>query len=191
MEGNHRRERNGAGYRLVHLSELLIGCGNSRRKKLSFDDLTEWTDLVTMDHDPNCGADLTHDLEIIPWPVASDSFDEVHAYEVLEHLGDQGDFKAFFSHFAEIYRVLKPGGLLMATVPAWDDVWAWADPSHRRVIAPQTLVFLDRTQYARQIGKTAMTDFRWLWKGDFEPIAAEQAGGMFKFALRAHKPVRC
>lgn len=172
------------------MSELLIGCGNSRRKKLGLDGPLEWTCLTTMDHDPNCGADIVHDLDAVPWPVETDGFDEVHAYEVLEHLGRQGDYRAFFAHFGEIYRILKPGGVLFATVPAWNDVWAWADPSHTRIIAPQTLVFLDRTQYARQIGKTAMTDFRWLWAGDFEPIAAEVDDGCFKFALKAHKPAR-
>jgi SAM-dependent methyltransferase len=173
------------------MRQLLIGCGNSRRKKLTLDDDWQWSELVTMDHDPNCGADIAHDLEVTPWPVEDGSFDEVHAYEVLEHLGAQGDYKAFFAHFAEIYRVLKDGGLLLATVPAWNDVWAWADPSHRRVISAETLVFLDREQYAAQVGKTAMTDFRWLWHGDFEPVAAEIVGGSFKFALKAHKPVRC
>jgi SAM-dependent methyltransferase len=172
------------------LSELLIGCGNSRRKKLALDGTPDWRDLTTMDHDPNCGADIVHDLDVTPWPVGDDSFDEVHAYEVLEHLGAQGDYRAFFRHFAEIYRVLKPGGLLIATVPAWDDVWAWADPSHTRIIALQTLVFLNQRQYAEQIGKTAMTDFRWLWQGDFEPVAAETANGCFRFALEAHKPAR-
>ena len=96
----------------------MIGCGNRRVKKLTLDNNWEWGELVTLDHDPNCGADITHDLEELPWPVAADSFDEVHAYEVLEHLGSQGDAKSFFAHFGEIYRVLKPGGLLLATVPA-------------------------------------------------------------------------
>lgn len=171
------------------MSELLIGCGNSRRKKLSLGK-PNWTDLVAMDHDPNCGADILHNLDVYPWPLGDDRFDEVHAYEVLEHLGQQGDAKAFFACFGEIYRVLKPDGLLIATVPAWNDVWAWADPSHRRVIAPETLVFLDQQQYAAQIGKTAMTDFRWLWSGDFEPVAADVANGCFSFALKAHKPAR-
>lgn len=172
------------------MRELLIGCGNSRRKKLAFDDNWQWSDLTTIDHDPNCGADVVHDLESLPWPFEDNTFDGCHAYEVLEHLGKQGDYKAFFAHFGEIYRVLKHGGVIMATVPAWDDVWAWADPSHTRIIAPQTLVFLDQEQYTKQIGKTAMTDFRWLWKGDFEPIAAEVVEGCFKFALKAHKPAR-
>lgn len=172
------------------MSELLIGCGNSRIKKLSFDG-HEWTDLTTMDHDPNCGADILHDLDTTPWPIADDQFDECHAYEVLEHLGQQGDFKSFFAHFGEIYRVLKPGGTLFATVPAWDDRWAWADPSHRRVITPDSLIFLDQTEYAKQIGVTAMTDFRWLWSGDFECIAHSTVDGCIRFALQAHKPERC
>jgi SAM-dependent methyltransferase len=172
------------------MRELLIGCGNSRRKKLTFDDNLSWDELVTIDHDPNCGADIVHDLDVTPWPVDGDQFDGVHAYEVLEHLGQQGDFKAFFRHFGEIYRVLKDQGILYATVPAWDDVWAWADPSHTRVIAPETLVFLDQTEYVKQVGVTPMTDFRWLWKGDFEAIACERKSGHYWIALKAHKPAR-
>ncbi len=172
------------------MRELLMGCGNSRAKKLTFDDNFTWDELVTIDHDPNCGADIIHDLDVTPWPLEANQFDAVHAYEVLEHMGRQGDYKAFFRHFGEIYRVLKHGGYLYATVPAWDDVWAWADPSHTRVIAPETLVFLDQTEYVKQVGKTPMTDFRWLWKGDFEPIACDRKGGHYWIALQAHKPAR-
>lgn len=172
------------------MPELLIGCGNSRRRKLCFDDNPEFTDLVTMDHDPNCGADVVHDLESLPWPFDDDTFDEVHAYCVLEHLGSQGDYRSFFAHFGEIYRVLKPGGHLFAICPSRTDKWLWGDPSHTRVIQPESLVFLDQSEYAWQVGKTPMTDFRWLWKGDFEPVCVEDDGADFKFALVAHKPAR-
>ncbi|HSE58233.1 MAG TPA: methyltransferase domain-containing protein [Nitrospiraceae bacterium] len=172
------------------MSELLIGCGNSRVKKLKFHPEDDWTDLTTMDHDPDCGADVGHDLEELPWPFEADSFDEVHAYCVLEHLGRQGDYRSFFAHFYEIWRVLKPGGILAAHCPSWKSEWAWADPSHTRIIAPGSLVFLNREQYQSQVGTTAMTDFRWLWKGDFEPIHIEDDGDRFTFGLRAHKPVR-
>jgi SAM-dependent methyltransferase len=169
--------------------ELLIGCGNHRVKILNFDG-PEWNELVTLDHDPDCGADVIHDLEQTPWPFEDDTFDEVHAYEVLEHLGRQGDFRSFFAHFGEIYRILKPGGLLFATVPAWDSLWVWADPSHTRLIAPQTLLFLNQREYADRVGKSPMTDFRWLWKGDFEPEASDTINESFRFALKAVKPAR-
>jgi SAM-dependent methyltransferase len=173
------------------MAELLIGCGNSRRKILAFDGKRDWSDLTTIDHDPNCGADILHDLESLPWPFEDDTFDECHAYEVLEHLGKQGDYRSFFAHFAEIYRILKPGGVLFATVPALDDPWVWSDPSHTRLIDWRTLLFLDQQEYADRVGKTAMTDFRWLWKGDLETVARETDQGALKFALMAHKPARC
>ena len=172
------------------MSELLIGCGNRREKRLQLRPDDKWTDLTTIDHDPNCGADVVHDLERFPGPFAGDSFDECHAYCVIEHLGRQGDYRSFFALFAEIYRVLKPGGILAAHCPSYRSEWAWGDPSHTRVITAGGLMFLDQTQYQKQVGVTAMTDFRWLWKGDFEPIHLEDDGERFTFGLRAHKPAR-
>lgn len=169
------------------VADLLIGCGNSRRRKLPMHGRQEWQDLVTMDFDPNCGADIAHDLDVTPWPIADNSFDECHAYEVLEHLGTQGDWRSFFRHFYEIWRVLKPGGFLCATVPSWKSEWAWADPSHTRVIAPGSLVFLSQSEYAKQVGKTAMTDFRHTWKGDFEIEHTDDNGHAHIFVLRAVK----
>ena len=50
------------------MRQLLIGAGNSRVKKMRHE-LTpdkEFTDLVTMDIDPNCGADVIHNLDQSP-----------------------------------------------------------------------------------------------------------------------------
>lgn len=176
------------------MRELLIGCGNRNDKRIDPSQKFGWQDLTTLDHDPNCGADVVWDLDEFPWPFEDSTFDEVHAYCVLEHLGRQGDYRSFFATFAEIYRVLKPGGYLCALVPHRLDKWAWGDPSHTRIIQPETLVFLDQRQYHEQIGKTPMTDFRWLWQGDFEPVLAiespEAQPSDFFFALKAHKPAR-
>lgn len=170
------------------MPQLLIGCGNRRERLLRWGGrAATFDDLVTMDHDPDCGADVVHDLECAPWPVEADSFDEVHAYEVLEHLGTQGDYRAFFAHFGEIWRVLKPGGFLAATVPAWDSEWAWGDPSHRRVIAPGTLLFLSQDEYRARVGRTPMTDFRWLWPHDFRIAFSEVRNGTHAFLLEAIK----
>jgi SAM-dependent methyltransferase len=118
------------------MTELLIGCGNDRRKKITFPQTpSDWTQLVTLDIDASTKPDIVHDLNVLPYPFLDSTFDEIHAYEVLEHCGRQGDWKFFLDQFAELWRILKPGGFLVATCPMWDGPWAWGDPGHTRVIS--------------------------------------------------------
>jgi hypothetical protein len=147
-------------------------------------------DLHTIDVNPDHDPDLVWDLNEIPWPILESVYDEVHAYEVLEHLGRQGDVVSFFGTFYEIWRGLKPGGRLVASVPRWNRMWAWGDPSHTRVINEGSLVFLDQTEYARQVGKTPMSDFRNIWHGDFSIQSIGKTEGQLHFTLTAHKPIR-
>ena len=44
-----------------------------------------------------------HDLNCVPWPFADDTFEEVHAYDVLEHLED------VVRALEEIYRISRHG----------------------------------------------------------------------------------
>jgi SAM-dependent methyltransferase len=166
------------------VSELLVGCGTDRAKKVRFELIPPvWTDLTTLDIDPSLNPDVVHDLTVLPYPFADESFREVHAYEVLEHCGTQGDWKFFFGQFYEFWRILKPGGYFIATVPMWDSPWAWGDPGHTRVIAKQALVFLDQRRY-EQLGKTVMTDYRTWWKGDFATVATDENEHTLAFVLQ-------
>lgn len=167
---------------------LLIGAG-SRRDYIvpARPGETDYGKLVTLDIEPRHNPDVVWDLRKRPWPFEDNRFDEVHAYEVLEHLGRQGDVDAFFADFGEIYRILRPGGRLCASVPNYMSEWAWGDPSHTRVITPGTLVFLSQAEYANQVGKTAMSDFRSLWRGDFKTVSAQMSGSNFFFCLEAIK----
>jgi SAM-dependent methyltransferase len=149
------------------LTELLIGCGNSREKQLRLEGGVGWSELVTLDVDPACKPDVVHDLDVLPYPFADDTFDEIHAYEVLEHTGRQGDWRFFFAQWAEFHRILKPAGYVMGSVPHPTSVWAWGDPSHTRVIPIESLAFLSQRFYS-QVGHTASSDFRAVWKGNFE-----------------------
>jgi SAM-dependent methyltransferase len=167
--------------------ELLIGAGNNRDKKVKGSWTTpEWSSLTTLDIDPSCKPDVVHDLDMLPYPFDEDSFDEVHAYEVLEHCGRQGNWKFFFAQFSEFWRILKPDGLFVATVPMWDSEWAWGDPGHTRVITKGSLMFLDQREYC-QIGKTSMTDYRPWWKCDFRGFAITENENNFGFILQAKK----
>ena len=169
------------------MAELLIGCGNQREKMLSLPGKEAFTDLTTLDIDPDAGADVVHDLNVTPYPFEDDSFDEIPACEVLEHLGSQGDWRAFFAQFYELWRILKPDGHLIATCPSVSSRWAWGDPGHTRTIQPETLTFLSQDQYRQQVGVTSMTDYRHVWSGDFRPVHLNDDGESFGFVLRAIK----
>lgn len=166
------------------MRELLIGAGNRREKDIALPESREWEDLTTLDFDESSSPDVLWDLNDLPLPFEAESFDEIHAYEILEHVGQQGDWKTFFRQFDEFYRLLKPGGHFFATTPAWDSMWAFADPGHTRVIAPGSLTFLDREEYEKQVGKTPMTDYRSHYKGNFEIVHAKEVGEKFGFVLK-------
>ena len=167
--------------------ELLIGCGNNRNKKLKTLEIPDtWQGLTTLDIDAGTGCDVVHDLNVLPLPFADDSFDEIHAYEVLEHLGQQGDYKLFFKQFSEFHRILKPDGHLLATVPMADSKWAWGDPSHTRVITPEQLIFLRQSSYDA-VGSTPISDFRSIYKANFEIMLAEEDEDRLIFILKAIK----
>lgn len=170
--------------------ELLIGCGSNHSKRLCLNNRAEWDNLTTLDYNGDHKPDVVHDLMQLPLPFADNTFDEIHAYEVLEHTGAQGDYRFFFAQFTDFWRVLKPGGVLMATCPSRHSPWAWGDPSHTRVIQPENLIFLDQGEYIRQVGKTAMSDFRNLYSADFQPVFAQDDGTTFSFAIKAVKPSR-
>lgn len=168
--------------------ELLIGCGSNRAKKLSLPSRPDWAGLVTLDYEARHKPDVIHDLHN-PLPFGDDSADEIHAYECLEHVGQQGDYKFFFSQFSDFWRVLKPSGVMFGTVPLPTSVWAWGDPSHTRVIPKESFVFLHQPSY-EQVGRTAMSDFRSIYKADFDVIHLKENGDVLEFAIRAVKPSR-
>lgn len=148
---------------------LLIGAGKDRRKKVYLKDNAEWAgELVTLDIDPHCGADVVFDLarltEAHPHylfrsrmlPFQDETFDELGAYDTLEHFGQQGDWRGWFTEMAEFHRVLKPGGVFGIIVPIGED--ALADPGHTRFFQANWFLMLSRRFYDDAQG---VTDYRW------------------------------
>lgn len=165
----------------------------------------KFKELVTLDDNYLVEPDLICNLDTRHWmprnikfearkyvdergTIKKDCFDEVHAYEVLEHLGSQGDHRSFFAHFGNIHRVLVANGLLFASVPSRFSPWLWGDPSHRRAITPESLAFLsqDIIRYNRGHG-TAMSDFSAVWKLDFKIIDSRDDKSTHWFCLQAIK----
>ena len=170
-------------------TELLIGCGSKHDKRLTCDGTQDWSNLTTLDYNPDHDPDIVWDLmcpEVLPdkWV---DKYDEIHAYEVLEHLGQPGDYRLFFRQFEAFWRVLKPNGHFLATFPSRHSVWAWGDPSHTRIVQPEQMVFLSQKAYADQVGKTSMSDFRGIYKADFEIVHSSDDNETARVILKAIK----
>lgn len=172
-------------------TELLIGCGSSREKRLTVDKTESFANLTTLDHNADHKPDIVWDLmhpDVLPFE--DNSFDEIHAYEVLEHLGQQGDWRLFFKQFQRIWEVLKPGGHLLATCPSRHSPWAWGDPSHTRIMQHEQLAFLNQPAYTEQVGVTSMSDFRFCFTADFDIVYSHDDKEAFRFILKAVKPSR-
>ena len=152
---------------------LLLGCGNSRQKKVFLNGDNEFGELTTIDMNPNCGADIVHDLDDHPLPFDDETFDELAAYDVLEHLGMQGDWRGWFCEMAEYHRILKPGGTFGIIVPIGSD--ALADPGHTRFFSLNYFLFLSQAWYDSQLANgLPITDYRWIWRKNFETIWHQQ-----------------
>ena len=123
---------------------LDMGCGGGRHAfslykqgadvvafDLSYDDLAEVKTMFTaidLEGQAPAGAKaVTVNGSAYQLPFEDASFDRVIAAEVMEHLPE--DDRAM----AELFRVLKPGGLIAVTVPRWlpeKVCWALSDDYH-------------------------------------------------------------
>lgn len=170
--------------------EILLGCGSSRIKKLAWPGREKWLGLVTLDLADTHKPDVVHDIASLPLPFADDSADEIHAYEVMEHVGQQGDWRFFFDQWADLWRVLKPGGRFFGTSPHLTSNWAWGDPGHTRIVGAEQLTYLSQPNYA-QVGTTPMTDYRFHFAADFDlKHSVVNEAGQYEYVLEAVKPSR-
>lgn len=67
------------------------------------------------------------DLNIFPYPLDDNIYDEVRMHDVLEHLDEP------LKIIDEIHRILKPNGLLHMRVAGWKSEHCWDDLTHKRV----------------------------------------------------------
>ena len=168
------------------MKTLLLGSGNSREKRIVCPDSPdrEFSELLTLDIDANCNPDFLWDLNDFPYPIFAKKFDEIHAYECLEHCGTQGDFRFFFKQFNEFHRILRPGGVFCGTVPLPTSIWAWGDPGHTRILPPPVFNYLQEPMY-EQVGKTPVCDYRSYIDGWWEGRGSREGDDLFTFVLRA------
>lgn len=80
---------------------------------------------IGIDIDPSCDADILHDLNVYPYPIESNSVDQIFAKHIIEHLNDPRSF------LKELYRILKPGGTAFVETPHFSCRVAYSEPEHK------------------------------------------------------------
>ena len=123
---------------------------------------------VNVDKYQNPGVNETIDLFKFPWirssngsPFNDSSVDEIYCGHILEHVPHKvevdnsvpfnwakkyhrqvEELDGFFVFFAEVYRILKPDGLVYVRCPYAFSTAAMADPTHTRYIVPGSFSYL-------------------------------------------------
>ena len=156
--------------------------------------------IVHLDADPALQPDLACVLGRDPIDLPDNSVDVAIAWHVLEHIGRQGESTEWFQFWAEVYRVLTPGGLLYGECPYYTSVWAWSDPTHTRAMSERCFAFVSQNCYRQ--AHTAISpyrvrcDFQWASIGGMaqgyqvwaDPNDRENTS--IRFALSAVKPLQ-
>ena len=94
---------------------------------------------VNLDVSAEVGADIVHDLTRLPWPLPSDAFREVYAFDVIEHLDD------VVRVMEEVHRICRPGARVHITVPHFSSANAFTDPTHRHQFSCFSFDYFDES----------------------------------------------
>ena len=115
---------------------LDLGCGTGR----NLDSLARYATPVGLDSANEAlefcrtrGHD--HLVQALGLPFAPNSFDIVTALDVIEHVDDD------LATLRDLYTVMRPGGMLLISVPAYMQLWSYWDDilGHRRRYTTRTL----------------------------------------------------
>ncbi len=121
-------------------------------------------------------------------PFGDESFHLLTMLDVLEHLSD--DVRAL----AEVWRVLKPGGALVFSVPAYQHLWSAHDEAlhHFRRYEYRSLRNLLRESgfevYRLSFAMSIMPPLAWLWRKIILPFQPKRPKHARRHSEGAHLP---
>lgn len=95
------------------MKKLNIGCGKDLRDGYINIDIVDY------------GGNVVHDLNKVPYPFEDNTFDEILASHVMEHLNN------FNSTVTELHRILKPNGILTVYAPFFLNTKYFGEPTTR------------------------------------------------------------
>jgi len=110
---------------------LDIGCGSAKTPGAVGLDVSSGTD-----------ADIVHDLDVYPYPIDDDSFDQILLQDVLEHVAQP------IRLFEELHRIARPAARIQLRTPHFTSALAYGDPTHRHYFSTIAIRSLAEPRFA-------------------------------------------
>lgn len=115
----------------MRLAKLNMGCGSRVREGFVN------ADIVRLP-----GVDVVCNFARFPWPFRDNTFGEVLALDVLEHLPDT------LRTMEELYRVTRGGATITIKVPHYKHSNAYKDPTHVRFFMEESFDYFGKNEYS-------------------------------------------
>jgi len=113
--------------KMINESKLDLACGQNRQEG-----------FFGIDIAPGENVDAVVDLESYPWPIESDSVEEVFCSHYIEHTPD------IIKFMEELYRILKKDGKAKFIAPYYTSMRCWQDPTHKRAISEASFLYYNK-----------------------------------------------
>lgn len=147
---------------MINELKLDLACGDNKREGYKGIDVAK-TDSV----------DYVADLQQYPWPIESESAEEVNCSHYIEHIKHDNvaldlaavldksesfeEFKknindtsflqskdGFIKFFNELYRIMKKGGKATIVSPYYTSIRGFGDPTHTRYLGEWSFYYLNK-----------------------------------------------
>ncbi len=100
---------------------LDVGCGPSK-----------YPGAIGVDMNARTAADVICHLDRGRLPFEDNSFDEIRAVHLIEHVED------VIATMEELHRVARAGGTIFIVTPHYTDLASYTDPTHRRHLSTES-----------------------------------------------------
>ena len=105
---------------------LNLGCGNKKSSS-----------TIGVDFNARTKPDIVHNLDLFPYPFEESSIDKIYIDNTLEHLDSP------LNVMNELYRIIKPNGVVKVIVPYFRSVSAFTDPTHLHFFTVESFSYYD------------------------------------------------
>ena len=100
---------------------------------------------------------IKHNLEEVPYPFPTESFDKIYTSHIIEHLDN------LFNVLDQLNRILKDDGVLIIRVPHANLAFNWSHPTHKRLYTSRSLSYLEESgdeKYTKYLWKIKKIELR-------------------------------